>query len=130
MKVAEFFMWMGPFKYIMIAIAIIIAGLIILKVYDLLIAKNPNQNQMERWLGSIKFWGRFALIMGVLIQLTGMYIALNEIIHASDISPQIVMTGFWGSFNSTLFGLWLLIIALIAWYILNIRYKKLSNEPY
>lgn len=126
MKTAEFFMFMGPFKAPMIIIALLVIALIIKKSIDILIRyKNPALNVKEH-LDSILFWGKFALILGILGQITGIYSALGEIINASDINPQIIMIGFKGSFNSTIFGFFVLLFALLSWYLLKLRADKIS----
>jgi len=126
MKTTEFFMWMGPFKIPMIIIALIIILLITKKAIDIFFRYKNSGIDVKNHLDSILFWGRLGLIVGILAQITGIYSALTEIMHASEISPQVVMIGFRGSFTSTIFGLFLLIIAYLSWYFLKLRTDKIS----
>jgi len=126
MKTTEFFMWMGSYKIPMMTIALIIIVLIIRKVIDIFFRYKKSDIDVKKYLDSILFWGRLGLIVGILAQITGIYSALTEIINASEISPQVVMIGFRGSFTSTIFGLFLLIIAYISWYLLKLRANKIS----
>ena len=121
-------MWMGPLKWFMLLVTLIITGLILLKIFDLYISKDKDVKKLKRFLGSILFWGRMAPILGILSQLTGIYQALGEIIKGGDISPELIMTGFRGSLISILYGLWLLLISGTIWFILDYRYKKLTSE--
>ena len=126
MKTAEFFMFMGPFKVPMIIVALLVIAIIIKKSFDIFIRyKNPELN-VKKHLDSILFWGKFALILGILGQIIGIYSAVDKIIHAKDINPQIIMIGFKGSFNSTIFGFFILILALLSWYLLKLRADKIS----
>jgi len=115
----------GPF---MILLVIIMIGLLILSVkkfYDLYINKNQIDRQNESGINAILFWGSISALLGVLGQLSGLYLSISAIAMATDISPKIVLMGLKISFNSTLFGLWILFFSSIIWFALRARYKKL-----
>jgi biopolymer transport protein ExbB/TolQ len=117
----------GPF---MIPLIFIMIGLVYLttkKVIDLFIKKKDITSQDESGINAILFWGFISSLLGILGQLTGLYLALNEIAMASEISPQIILLGLKISFNTTILGLWILLISSIVWFVLKGRYKKMIN---
>lgn len=111
---SQFFMWFGHYKWPMIIISAIVAVLIIKKAIDMLI---PGKSAEARKAGisAILFWGSFSLIFGLFVQTVSLWAALQEIIQADDISPVIVMIGFYGSFCPTIFGAGTLLTAASAW---------------
>ena len=70
-------------------------------------------------IDSILFWGIMSVATGILGQISGIYNALNIILKATDISPQIVMKGFSESFTSTIFGFYIFILSGLIWYFLK-----------
>ncbi|MBT8397794.1 MAG: hypothetical protein HKO65_09945 [Gemmatimonadetes bacterium] len=69
---------------------------------------------------AVLFWGAAAAVLGFLGQCQGTYLALNEIISAPELSPQVVAEGFVISFIPTLFGLGILAFSGVAW--VSLRY--------
>lgn len=114
-ELQKFFFFMGPWKWIMIIIALIVFILIAIKIYDLLIKRNGNKH----YLNAILFWGGITALLGVISQLSGFWIALNEILEAPDISPPMLLTGYLSSFATPLFGLIVLLASAIAWWVLK-----------
>jgi len=115
----QFFMWFGPYKFPMLLLALIVVVLIIIKTVDLLFIRSLSEPRKKRWLNSILFWGAVGLVFGMFAQTASLWVALQEIIHAKDLSPPIIIMGFLGSFAPTLFGLLILLIAAIAWWLLK-----------
>ncbi len=66
-------------------------------------------------INPVLFWGAAAAVLGFLGQCQGTYLALNAIIAAPEISPQVVAEGFVISFIPTLFGLGILAFAGVVW---------------
>ena len=64
---------------------------------------------------AVLFWGGAAAVLGFLGQCQGTYLALNAIMAAPEISPQVVAEGFVISFIPTLFGLGILAFAGVVW---------------
>ena len=122
----HFFMGMGIFSFPMIIIAIVILILAVKKAADLFGGGRPGPVQLEKGLHAILFWGAVEAVLGILGQFTGMYNALGAIGRAREISPQIVAQGFAESISTTMFGLFVLLISGIIWFVLFSRYKKLA----
>jgi len=123
-----FFASGGPFTWLLLIFLITIIAVALKKAYDLYLSKKEDGAKMERGINSILFFGILSLAFGVLAQITGIYMALGEIIRATDISPEITMMGLRQSFTTTLFGLWILIIAAVLWFTLRSRYKSVITR--
>lgn len=115
----------GPFMSLMVLIVIVIVGLVIKKIVDLFFRKGLDTKQQEYGLNAILFWGIISAVLGVTAQLLGIYIAINAIIEAADVSPQLILMGYQVSFISTLFGLYIFIFSALAWFLLRWRYKRM-----
>lgn len=121
----KFFMFMGPWKWILILITLIVLILIGIKTYDLLIRKKAK----PQYLNAILFWGGISALLGMITQLSGLWMALNEIMIAPDISPQMVFIGYLSSFTPTLFGLAVFLVSAICWWGLrNIYFHLVDAE--
>jgi len=123
----EFFMWLGPFKWPMVLLSALVVVLVIKKVIELAL---PGISQARKASGvnAILFWGVMSMALGVFSQTVSLWAALQEIVKAADISPAIVMIGFYGSFISTLLGTATLIFAALAWWTFRFLLKKPAPE--
>ncbi len=121
----KFFFFMGPWKWILILVAFIVFILIGIKTYDLLIRKKAN----PQYLNAILFWGGISALLGIITQLSGLWMALNEIIVAPDISPQMVFVGYLSSFTPSLFGLIVFFVSAICWWGLkNVYHHTIDSK--
>lgn len=80
-----------------------------------------------RKIGYIKSVGLFALVIGILGQLIGLYSAFQAIENAGDISPALVAGGFKVSMVTTLYGFFIYAFSLLIWFGLSILLKRKSN---
>jgi hypothetical protein len=120
----EFFMWMGPFKWLLILLLVLVIALVIKKALELGLP-GISQERKSSGVNAILFWGIIAMAMGIFSQTVSLWAALQEIIKADDISPAIVLIGFYGSFVAPLFGTATLILAALAWWL----FRYLLNKP-
>lgn len=123
---AYFIRGMGVFFYPMLVIAAAVVVLVVRKAVDLGGAKELPPYRLEKGLHAILFWGIVALLVGVLGQHTGMYNALSVISRASELSPQVIAMGLAQAISTTIFGLLILIVAAIAWFVLYARWRALT----
>ena len=72
--------------------------------------------------------GSVAGAFGVLLQIIGIVMALEAIRAAADVSPEIVMGGAIVSFYSTIWGLVVLVISLLIYYVLKEIIKQKMPE--
>jgi hypothetical protein len=127
-EMGHFIAGMGMYRYPMLLIAATVAVLTIRKVIDLWVRKDLPPYRLERGLHAILFWGAICAVLGILGQTSGIFNALGAIIKATEISPNIVARGFAESFTTTIFGLEVLVVSAIAWFILYTRYRKLMSS--
>ena len=116
----------GPFMWVLVALAVIILALTIKKIIDLFFKPNQTRWQLENGINAILFWGGISAIIGYLAHYTGMYLAMEEIAHAHDISPGIVAMGYGVALISVLTGLVILLASAIIWFLLRWRFKHLT----
>ena len=108
--------------------ALIILFLSIKKIIDLFIKSDLNAVQLESGINSILFWGGMSLLVGFLGHYHGLYLAMQAISRAADIAPGIVAMGYAVSLISVLYGLIILIISAVIWYVLRWRCRQLTSR--
>ncbi len=81
-----------------------------------------------RRLGYVKSIGLFALVVGVLGQLIGLYSAFDAIQKAGDISPALIAGGIKISMISTLYGFFIYVISWLVWIGLSLFIKRDAGE--
>jgi ABC-type polysaccharide/polyol phosphate export permease len=86
--------------------------------------KNIKKTNIE----SMLVLGVIVFISGILNQIAGMIEALETMIRATDISPQIVMGGIIESFKIPVFCAFILIISLLFWYFNKKKWESLRKE--
>lgn len=80
------------------------------------------KEKKEHALNLIKSVGLFAMIVGVLGQLIGLFDAMKYIEEVGSISPQMLAGGFKVSMIPTLYGLVIYILSYLIW--LGLSAKK------
>ena len=123
---SQFFMWMGPYKWPMILLSCLVVVLVIKKIVELLIPGLSHKRKVSG-INAILFWGFMSLALGIFVQTASLWVAMKEIIAAADISPTMVIMGFYGSFCSTILGTLTLIFAALAWWTFRYTATKLTS---
>ncbi len=72
--------------------------------------------------------GVIVFISGILNQIAGMIEALETVVKATDISPQLVMSGLIESFKVPIFCAFILIISLIFWHFNKKKWEVLNSK--
>jgi ABC-type polysaccharide/polyol phosphate export permease len=72
--------------------------------------------------------GVIVFISGILNQIGGMIEALETMVKATDISPQLVMSGLMESFKVPIFCSFVLIISLIFWHFNKKKWEVLNSK--
>ena len=83
----------------------------------------PNNNSFRK-IGYIKQIGLFALIVGVLGQLIGLFSAFEYIEQAGSVSPEMLAGGIKVSMITTLYGLIICTISYLIWLGMSYAMKK------
>lgn len=105
----------------LVVLSAVILGLIINQAVRLFVKKTRDSLGAQSALDAILFWGIMSAILGVLGQFSGMYNAARAVSQASAISPNIIAMGLAESLSTTLFGLTILVISSVAWFVLRNR---------
>jgi len=72
--------------------------------------------------------GVIVFISGILNQIGGMIEALETMVKATDISPQLVMSGLMESFKVPIFCAFVLILSLIFWHFNKKKWEVLNSK--
>ena len=121
----SFFAQMGPFQWPMILLAGAICVLIVWRARQL---KPGAGVEVEAGINGILLLGVFAALMGFLGQHSGLYKSLSAISQLPEYRLGLLSKGFKESISLTVFGLSILTVAVIAWFSLRSRYRKLVSE--
>ena len=119
----QFIMFLGPYKWPLFLLTLVILVIFAVKIFHLFILKKPE----TKWMNALLFWGIVTTALGLLGQVNGIWIALNSIISAPDISPPMVMIGFLSTFSTTLYGLVVGLFAALAWWGMRFRLSRLQK---
>jgi len=121
-----FLQMLGGYKWSLLLLAMLI---IIIAVYNaILIANHSNLDRIKNGLKALLVTGSMCAALGVFAQIHGIWEALEAIMEAADVSPQIVMYGLKVSFASTLFGLGSFVASGLFWLVLSAWNSSISNS--
>jgi heme/copper-type cytochrome/quinol oxidase subunit 3 len=96
-----------------------------LKNLTILLKKNERENQKAlHSINSIIFWGFLSAIFGLFAHFYGVYLAMQAIARASDVSPAIVAKGYAYSLVTILTGMTIFMSSGILWFALRFVAKK------
>jgi len=124
----KLFMQGGFYMWPLLLFAIIILVLSLKKIIDLFFKSDFSHAKMESGINSILFWGGMSVLIGFLGHFHGLFLAMEAISRASDISPAIVAAGYGVSLITVLFGLLILLFSSIIWFVLRWRFKQLVSK--
>ena len=107
---------MGILTFILLII-LIISVVFFTTVYT---RKINNSEETLRKINTVKSLGIFALIIGILGQLIGLFSAFRAIRFGEvDESPTLVAEGFKVSMIPTVYGILIFIFSIILWFLLK-----------
>ena len=95
----------GPWGILLSILILLNIGLVAWSLSRLVGSKGKVGSALKNPINAILFWGATGAVVGVLGQVTGVYLALNAIRRATEISPAVIMEGAAISFIPTITGL-------------------------
>ena len=110
---------MGPFKVPMMVISLIV---LLLLVYSIILKfqKSKQDHQLlQKYLNALIVVGSFNFALGMVGQISAVWASIDAIRRASDINPDIIMTGILISFGTTIYGLITFMVACLAWLVMT-----------
>jgi len=123
----SFFQQGGVFMWPLLLIAIVLIYLSVKKTVDIFFKKNLSRDELKRGINTILFWGCFSMVLGVFAHFYGVYLAMQAIMKANDISPAIVARGYSLSLITMITGLVIFIISALVWIFLKWKCNKLIS---
>lgn len=122
----ELFYKGGPlFMGILTILLIVVVAVAIINGLSLVRGAIGNKEERLRKIGYTRSVGLFALIIGVLGQLIGLFSAFQAIeLGAVQVSPTIIAAGFKVSMITTMYGIVIYVISLMLWLGLSMTVEK------
>lgn len=117
----------GPFLWVQIILILLILGLTIHNLIRFYGRREIGESGFAGSHHAVLFLGIFGFVLGMFTQLVGLVQALNSIIEAADVSPEILIMGLRNSFINPVIGVSTLIFTALFWFILHSRYSKLQK---
>jgi len=121
----HFFMSGGPMMWLLLLIALVVLVLFIKKAVQLF-SGSTSPEDADAGINAVIFWGSISAVLGFFAHFYGVYQAMQAIKMANDISPAIVAEGYAMSLVTILFGMFILLVSAIFWFILRWKYKQLK----
>lgn len=87
-----------------------------------------HETTFRYYLNHIKSVGLFALVLGILAQLMGLYQAFSVIEQAGDISPALLAGGLKVSMITTIYGMTIFVLSYLIWFGLDYMTKRTTVE--
>ncbi|MFY0653417.1 MAG: MotA/TolQ/ExbB proton channel family protein [Cyclobacteriaceae bacterium] len=118
-------LWMGGTLFMSILTIIFVRMIAVAFVTGLPLLKEAPTSKEEaaRKISYIKQVGLFALVVGILGQLIGLFEAFKYIEIAKDISPAMMAGGIKVSMITTLYGFLIYVISFLIWFGLSFKLK-------
>ena len=121
-----FFISGGLMMWPIFIMALVIVVISIKKSIDIF-QRKQSREEIEEGIHSILFWGALSALLGFFSHYLGVYLAMQAIMKANDISPGIVAHGYQMSIIPILSGLTVLIVSAFAWMLLKALIKRMDT---
>lgn len=117
----------GPlFMGILTIIFLIILAMAVYRGKGIVKGEIPYETTFRYRLAHIKAVGVFALVVGILGQLVGLYDAFSYIEQAGNVSPALLAGGLKVSMITTLYGIFIFLVSYLIW--LSLDYLAKSKQ--
>ena len=114
----------GPLLWPMLLVTIVIIVMTVATAIQL--SGGRRDARLKGTINVIPVWGAVALLLGILGQAVGLFKASSVVARAHMISPQRVFLGFSEAIQTTILGLMILIVAILAWIVLDAVWRKMA----
>jgi biopolymer transport protein ExbB/TolQ len=116
----------GFMMYPLTASAVLALALATRSAVRLFAAEAHPEPQLKAAIDGVLFWGSFALIIGVLGTVIGVFVSAQAVERAGEVAPSLVWGGIKVSLITTAYGMLILSAASLAWFGLRLLYQKLE----
>ncbi len=111
--------------WIQFILTLVMLGLAIFQFIKLYIGKSNLIKKTN--INAVLLLGVANAALGITCQILGIVLALEAIIEAADVSPQIIINGFMISFYTTIYGFFVFLISAVLWYVNKIKWELNSK---
>jgi biopolymer transport protein ExbB/TolQ len=123
-----FFKAGGPYMWLLLLLSITVVVLALKKAKELFSPNITANAKLEHGINAILFWGIMSFVIGIFAHFVGIYMAMQAIMMANDISPAIVAGGYAVSLITILSGLFIMMLSSILWFFLRWKYKSVVSK--
>ena len=102
---------------ILTIVLIVLLAWAIYHFLPVILKKDISSSKTRERLKHIKTIGSFALVLGILGQLIGLYEAFGAIQQMGDVSPALLAGGLKVSMITTFYGIFIFLMSLLIWFI-------------
>ncbi len=119
----------GPlFMGILTTLFVIMLAIAVYFFLSITSGKAAGRTNFIHQLTYLKSVGLFTMITGIFGQLIGLMSAFKTIERVGDISPGILAGGLKVSMITTLYGISIYLISILAWFLLDLLHHKNLNR--
>jgi hypothetical protein len=121
-----FYMGGTLFMGILTLLLVVIVAVAVYFFISIATGKAGDKVNFRHQLTYVKSLGLFTMITGILGQLIGLLQAFKAIEQAGDVSPALLAGGLKVSMITTLYGVFIYLLSIIIWFLLDLWYNKKS----
>ena len=114
----------GYVMYLLIGIALAVVAMTVRSWLSVTRGERRPDAVVETRIDSVLFWGAYGVVLGILGTLIGIAQAATAIQAAGQVEAGLVWAGIRVSLITVIFGLLIFSIALVAWFVLRVRYRR------
>jgi len=122
--VGSFFGNMGYVVYPITFCALMVAVLAVRAFMRLRDQGNGQPTLVRTTIDGTLFWGAYAAVMGVFGTVLGIVVAAQAVEAVNTIEPALVFGGIKVALTSTIYGVFIFLIAALVWFALRSRHRK------
>jgi hypothetical protein len=126
-----FLMTFGIMLYPMVLLAVVVLALTAVAACRL--AAGRADETVRSGIDAILFWGVVAALLGFLGQWVGLFKIARILIEEAPrvgLNPQAVGVGFAESLRTSIFGVSVLVLAGVAWFVLYSRWRRVTGKSW
>ncbi len=105
----------GPIGWLLLLLLLLLLGVLGVRILQL----SKKEGLVESKINHPLYIGILSAVLGFTATLVGIYNAAFAIGNASAVSPQIIWQGIGVAVSTTIFGLVILTIGMIGWFVLK-----------
>ncbi len=94
-----------------------------------LVGKSASPDlRTKAWVDAVIFWGGFAAVSGILGSLFGVIVTLQRMEAAGAVTTPLLAFGYRVGLTSSSLGVAILVLAALAWFPLQLRWRFLQAD--